>query len=226
MSPRQAQSSLWVRHPFIYATRWCLPNRGSGSEQDIAALKLFGTIAAIAAVVAGLTALARRRAYQQFGAAHAAATTAWSQAMFCTHCAATWVPGDPRTIGAGPRARPGPAPAGQGQSGAGREGRQVRGQLTFSGGTAAPARRPDDVLPLGVGKPGEAGLQDEPGEQRVGPARRPGGEGLDGYVDRRRKRPVQAAQLGDVGALLPLLAAPVCTRAVTAPSTVSVAVAA
>jgi hypothetical protein len=71
----------------------------SMSEQDLVALKLFGTIAAIVAVLAGLTALARRRTHQQFGTAHTAAMTAWNRAMFCTYCATTWVPGDPRAIG-------------------------------------------------------------------------------------------------------------------------------
>src|SRR3954454_22854136 len=31
---RQGQLSLLARHPFVYATRCCIPIRGSGSEQD------------------------------------------------------------------------------------------------------------------------------------------------------------------------------------------------
>ncbi|WP_432973527.1 hypothetical protein [Dactylosporangium sp. CA-233914] len=71
----------------------------SPSEENAVAFKLFGTVAVVVAVVSGLKALARRRAHEQFGAAHAAAATAWRRAMFCTQCAASWVPGDRRMIG-------------------------------------------------------------------------------------------------------------------------------
>ncbi|GAA2351605.1 hypothetical protein [Dactylosporangium salmoneum] len=71
----------------------------SPSEQNVAAFKLFGTVAVIVAVVSGLKALVRRRAHEQFGGAHTAAAAAWRRAMFCTQCAASWVPGDRRMIG-------------------------------------------------------------------------------------------------------------------------------
>ncbi|MFG2045530.1 hypothetical protein [Dactylosporangium sp. NPDC048998] len=71
----------------------------ASTEENITAFKLFGAIAVIVAVVSGLKALVRRRAHEQFGAAHTAAATAWRRAMFCTQCAASWVPGDRRMIG-------------------------------------------------------------------------------------------------------------------------------
>ncbi|MFD0580792.1 hypothetical protein [Dactylosporangium darangshiense] len=76
-----------------------LATASSMSEQDVAGLKLFGAIAAIVAAAAGLTAWTRRRAHEQFGAAHAAATRAWQQAKFCGQCGSSWVPRDRRTVG-------------------------------------------------------------------------------------------------------------------------------
>jgi hypothetical protein len=71
----------------------------STSGQDLAALELFGTVAVIVAAFAGLTAWTRRRAHEQFGAAHDAAATAWAGAKFCRQCGTSWVPGDRRPVG-------------------------------------------------------------------------------------------------------------------------------
>ncbi|WP_380031544.1 hypothetical protein [Dactylosporangium vinaceum] len=70
----------------------------SASEQDVAALRLFGAVGTIVAVAASMQSWGGRRAHQRFGIAHAAAASAWHRAMFCTQCGVSWVPGDRRTV--------------------------------------------------------------------------------------------------------------------------------
>jgi hypothetical protein len=59
----------------------------------------FAVLLGVVAVMAGLLALYRWHRHQECGAAYAAAAALWQRAMYCTECAASWVPGDRRMIG-------------------------------------------------------------------------------------------------------------------------------
>src|SRR5262249_51096645 len=80
LAPRPVLAS-WqrpVRVAVVALAALALLVLGAGSslsEQDLAGLKLLGTVAAVVAAAAGLTARSRRRAHEQLGAAHATAAT-------------------------------------------------------------------------------------------------------------------------------------------------------
>ncbi len=70
-----------------------------GPPEAAASGMAFGALVGVVGVIAGLLALVRRHRHQEFGAAYAAAAALWRRAMYCTECAASWVPGDRRMIG-------------------------------------------------------------------------------------------------------------------------------
>ncbi|GAA1577828.1 hypothetical protein GCM10009827_119480 [Dactylosporangium maewongense] len=70
-----------------------------GPPEAVESAKGFGALLGVVALVAGLLALFRWRRHQEFGAAYATAAALWQEAMYCTECAASWVPGDRRMIG-------------------------------------------------------------------------------------------------------------------------------